>query len=217
MGFYSKFFPALVDVVNTLDLVIHEPLYDDKSFSDGLWDYVSYSIPHFLAHLDEAHQILQHRFPKRKRFSFIDVGCGIGTKVQLASHLFDAYGLELNKKYERMAKKIVKKRKFHNYGRHDDLNESKKIYREDALNFNAYHEYDVIYFFRPMNRDKLQKELENKVYSGAKPGAIIIPIFKIGELPRYIRKLKTPSNELHIKMLCGSKFKRLNQEIQAFL
>lgn len=216
-SFLRHSFPALINLINTLDFVIHEPLYSHKLVESGHWDYVSYNNAWFLHHLDESLKILKHCLPKRQKFRFVDVGCGIGTKVSLASHFFDANGIELGDRYAKMAKEIAKKRRFHNYGRHDEIETEKAIYKEDALAFPHYHRYDVIYFFRPMSNDKMQMELENKIYNDARPGAIIIPIFAIGQRPKYIRKLKTPSEQIHIKLRCKTKFQKLNEEVQALL
>lgn len=210
MGKLSSQKRRLISLVNQLETVIFKPLYSQEYFDAGHWDYVAYSVNDFFEHLEEAHMMLD----KKDDLKFIDVGCGLGTKVHLAGILFDAYGVELNEEYAKVARKVNQEKRFHKYGRHVKLEKRKgesPIFIADALKFD-YHDYDVIYFFRPMNNNDMETELEQRIYKQAKPGAIIIPIFKISKLPKNIRKLPTPSGQLFIKVNGNPHAKKLMQK-----
>lgn len=183
----------LIDLINQLETAVFEPLYSQELYDKGHWNYIAYSISDFLNHMKEAYQLLG-----QENLKFIDVGCGIGTKVALASFYFDAYGVELNQKYVKAAKKITRAKKFLRFGGYKKGEQKQKIFQEDALQFD-YSNYDVIYYFRPMRDNKMQKKLENRIWRQAKDGAIIIPIYAIGDFPKNIRKIPTPSGHLYAK------------------
>lgn len=184
----------LIQLVNQLELQVFEPLYDQQHVDSGHWDYVAYDIDNFLNHMEEAYELLGSHEGKK----FIDVGCGVGTKVHLASMYFDSYGIELHKPYVKAARKLNRPKKFFKYGRYEVQDKTQRIFEQDALTFD-YSTYDVIYFFRPMNDDDMQKRLERRIYRQAKPGAIIVPIFRIGEVPQNVRHIRTPSKEIYVK------------------
>lgn len=185
----------LIQLVNQLEVQIYEPLYDSEYYENGHWDYVVYDHAKFFEHLYEAHHILG----KKKDLKFIDVGCGLGTKVSLAQVYFDSYGLELNEKYAQVANKINKPKKFNTYGRYKKLKGNKnRIMCMDALTAD-YSKYDVIYFFRPIRHMPTQKKLEKLIFDTAKEGAIILPIYSQSKFPKYIKKLDTASGELYVK------------------
>lgn len=189
-----KVINQLISLVNQLEVRIYEPLYDQKYVNGGRWDYVCYSFEKFLQHIREANNLLGGEGKK-----FIDVGCGLGSKVHLAGLYFDAYGIELSEKYFRVATQINTPKEFHVYGRYVDEPTEERIFNVDALDFN-YRPYDVIYFFRPISKEPLQKRLEQHIFETAKCGAIIIPIYAQSQFPDYIRHLPTPSNEIYMKL-----------------
>ena len=199
----------LIYAINQLERIIYEPLFDqgyvDKNHA---WDYVSYSFDHFLTHLKEAKKITSKR-----KVKFLDVGCGLGTKVCLASSFFDSYGIELNSKYYKVAKDVNTPRKFHTYGRYEDRKGADCIFKEDALNFD-YNPYDVIYFFRPLSDEALQKQLEQRIFKTCRPGTIIIPIYSQSTFPSYIRHLPTPSKELYIKIKDDQRAQQVNIKVK---
>ncbi len=195
MGKVTKQRDHLIALVNQLEVALYEPLYDQEYFDQGHWDYVAYGIPEFMAHLHEIHLLTD----RADNLKFIDVGCGIGTKVALASLYFDSYGVELNEDYAKVAKKITKPKKFWQYGRYEaNKDREKRIFVHDALKFN-YADYDVIYYFRPMHDDKMQTALETRIWKQAKPGTFVVPIYAISSFPRFARHLPTPAGHLWVK------------------
>jgi SAM-dependent methyltransferase len=91
---------------------------------------------------------------------FLDIGCGIGTKVMLADVLFDSYGFDINKDYTRLARQIG----------------CKNVWYQDAMTFEGYGEYDLLYFYRPFKDNVLEDRLETNVYQQMKEGSFIAPM-----------------------------------------
>lgn len=198
--FLAKHYQTLIDTINSLELTISEPLYNIENFENGAWDYVCYNLNWFLLHITEAHAICNMMYKYgRESFRFLDVGCGIGTKVALASKLFDAYGIEHDKNYAKVAKKLTKKKTFFNFGRFSTKEEKSRIKVADAMKFPNYGQFNVIYFFRPLSKDDTQTELETKIFKDAREGTLIIPIYSISEFPSYINKLNTPNGRIFLK------------------
>lgn len=95
-----------------------------------------------------------------KSKKFLDIGAGMGTKVILASVLFDAYGIELDPANVEKAKAI-------------GLN---RIGVADALAFDRYNEFDVLYYYRPISDAVLYRQFEEKVHADMKAGALVAPM-----------------------------------------
>lgn len=97
---------------------------------------------------------------------FLDVGCGIGARISLAQVLgFEGYGLEINPTYYKVAIHRLRLPK-------------NRIFNVDARAFDNYKMFNIIYFYCPMADHRLQLELEEAVYQGAREGAILIQCLK---------------------------------------
>jgi len=77
---------------------------------------------------------------------FLDVGSGFGSKVLLASTLFDAYGFDCIESYVNEAQRVV----------------GNRVILADAFTYDRYDEFDVVYYYRPIHDDKLYHELERR-------------------------------------------------------
>jgi SAM-dependent methyltransferase len=90
---------------------------------------------------------------------FLDVGCGPGTKMLLASHFFGltAAGIEIN---PAMASAAL------GYG---------PVVRGDALAMapGSYAEYDLVWLYRPFRDPLLEEQLEVRIMSEMKAGAVL--------------------------------------------
>jgi len=118
----------------------------------------------FLRHMLAAHRIyLAQRTGRAARF--LDVGCGGGLKVLSAAQFFaPSEGLDFDPGYVTAAQNLLAKT------RADTTN----VFEANALTFDRYDEYDVIYFYRPiMDWDKLH-ELEERIVKSARPDALLI-------------------------------------------
>lgn len=90
---------------------------------------------------------------------FLDVGCGPGTKMALAAHFYglEAWGIEIDPDMAQAAGQ---------YG---------TVVCADALNSapGAYAFYDLIWLYRPLRDVTLEWQLEQRIISEMKPGAIL--------------------------------------------
>ena len=137
---------------------------------------------------------------KYTKASFLDVGCGIGDKVLLASSVFDFfYGLEYVDAYIKEGEKLFSK-----FGRYNTIAtktgsrfESPFI-KGDALEFSGYGDYQVIYFYCPFSDCKKEEEFEDKLLLDMKRGTIVIPVG--GQSIKDSKKLKFISLDVYIKI-----------------
>ncbi|MEP4196384.1 MAG: hypothetical protein ABJL99_12195 [Aliishimia sp.] len=96
---------------------------------------------------------------------FLDVGCGGGTKVLAASRVFPKCdGLEYDQGYAEAGKRTLQL----------TAPETGQVIHGDALTFDAYADYDVIYFYRPISDDDLLSQMQNRIIEQARLGTIIL-------------------------------------------
>lgn len=133
--------------------------------------------PDFVALVAEA-------MPEVQGDLFLDVGSGPGTKMMLAEEIFDlsTHGIELVPEYVKQARQL-----------------GLTVTEADALGWDGYGKYDLIFFNRPFFDRDQQAQLEQQVWDGMKPGAVVIgvnlmepppsswyPILDDGEVRRWI-------------------------------
>lgn len=118
----------------------------------------------FLSNAHLACRLLRarkHAGPTR----FLDVGCGGGVKVVLASELFDtADGLDIDQGYVETAGRTLAAMRATRC----------RVFQADGLTFDGYADYDVIYFYQPMSDQDGLMRLERRIAETAAPGAILI-------------------------------------------
>lgn len=56
-----------------------------------------------------------------------------------------------------------------------------RILPGDALRFERYHDYDVIYFFRPIRDDAVLAQLERQIVENARSGTLLIAPYRMFE------------------------------------
>ncbi len=137
---------------------------DEAAEQSGAYPDIGLANSAFVEHMHAAFRVtLAQRLPRQPRF--LDVGCGIGLKVLTAHQFFPRTdGLELDPGYAKTARKLLKKSAFSNA----------KIFQTDALEFQKYDAYDVIYFYWPIHDEKKMIELEKRIIAMAQPGTILI-------------------------------------------
>jgi hypothetical protein len=91
---------------------------------------------------------------------FLDVGSGIGTKIELAECIFgmDAFGIEYDPEMRGYA-----------------MDKSRYTILGDALTAEGdhYQEADIIWLYRPFRDQFSQARLEHRIFELMKPGAIV--------------------------------------------
>lgn len=118
------------------------------------------------------------RIKKRKKhfISVLDVGSGIGgailtmrtvERMMKINKVIRYSGLEIDPNLIPIADRLLK----------ENWKESETI-QCNALNFKNYKEYDIIYYYHPIEDEDLQKRLERKIEKDAKKGTIVMAILK---------------------------------------
>ena len=114
---------------------------------------------------------------------FLDAGCGIGNVLLVAKTAgFDIYGIDINPDLIEIARHLL---------RYSQVN----LDNQDILSYNKYDQFDVVYYFCPLQNSKLERKFEKKVENDLKVGGLIIAGLKrdrtIDKDPRfkYLRDL----------------------------
>lgn len=104
--------------------------------------------------------ILWECLPELEGNKFADVGCGPGTKMQIARDLFglEVYGVEIDKHMATEA----------------GCRMPGRVIRADALEHPvAWETFDLIWLYRPFRDQSSEFRLEEKIMSQMKPGAVL--------------------------------------------
>lgn len=194
------------DLVQFLEKAL-DPLTHGESrrhYLKGHYTYIPFPLPRFVAQLQKARTLLNPAKRPLEGFAFLDVGCGIGTKVAVAHSMdFDAYGIEIQRKYAQVARRLTdfNRMAFTTYKLTNSRQRKKRIHIGDALRHD-YSRYDVIYFYCPNCDRKLQIKLERRIIKTAKVGAIILA--NMQQLPpeTWVEKCKKVAyhNDIYIKV-----------------
>jgi SAM-dependent methyltransferase len=118
--------------------------------------YLPYQLSDFIAVLAEA-------TAQAEGNRFIDIGCGPGVKMAVASLLFGykCDGIEYNPDMAFRAGQI-------------DVGDETDIWIDDALTSGInYGEYDVLWLYRPFRDASQEQQLEERIHSEMKEGAIL--------------------------------------------
>lgn len=103
------------------------------------------------------------------RGPFLDVGCGIGTKVLLASQVgIEAQGIELFPEYVAEAERL-----------------GVKVEQADARSYGRYGEFGIIYINHPLRDIEEEDKLERHIQRQMVPGSVLIAVNNIRTVPRW--------------------------------
>lgn len=91
--------------------------------------------------------------------TFLEVGCGIGTRMLLAQELFGlkCYGIEREHEYIKQAWGL-----------------GLTAEPVDALGWQSYRDFGIVFFNRPFQDTVKQAQLERQVWEDMAPGAVVI-------------------------------------------
>tara|TARA_R110002049_G_scaffold10127_3_gene50378 strand:- start:80681 stop:81733 length:1053 start_codon:yes stop_codon:yes gene_type:complete len=152
---------ALLDVLHH---VLNPAAQSDTARDHGC--HADIALPHsiFARDVHAAYRVLLARRPAHPT-RFLDVGCGGGLKVLAAARYFDRCdGLEYQSDYAHAADALLASAGAGTC----------RILTGDALTFETYADYDVIYFFRPLRSGDLLHRLEDIITQTARPGTLLI-------------------------------------------
>jgi trans-aconitate methyltransferase len=123
--------------------------------------WMPFSWPAFISLLAEA-------LPETYGNRFLDVGCGLGTKMMLAEELFglDVHGIERSPELAKAAREHWL-----------------TVDEADALTWDGYGDIDIIFLNRPFSDQALEAQLEDRVWQEMKPGAVVIGVNLVNPPP----------------------------------
>lgn len=149
--------------VESLNGLVGEDRQSEETKAAGLHGNIRYSTSGFLRHVHAAYRVLLAQAEEGPS-TFLDVGCGAGQKMLLARSFFDQTdGVELDENYAAAALEF-----------HRRLATRSRVFKEDALEFNGYGEYRVVYLFKPLVKHEALVRIEERIVSGVRPGTILI-------------------------------------------
>ena len=92
--------------------------------------------------------------------SFLDIGCGIGNVLLIAELMeFKVKGLEKDEYPFTIAAKLIG---------------HEQVVQQDIWEYDLYHTFDVIYYFRPFHEGNLQRRFERFIEDQLKSGGVLI-------------------------------------------
>lgn len=107
---------------------------------------------------------------------FLDAGCGIGNIMLIAKVIelgTSFHGIEY---FDDTYQKALNWLGISGRGKSEEY----KIFKKDILDFTKYHDYDIIYYYRPFEDTSSQIKFEMLVENSMKIGGILIPRSKRG-------------------------------------
>jgi protein-L-isoaspartate O-methyltransferase len=156
--------PLLTTIYRALHLLANPNEQGQQAQDLGCFSDIPLSISHFDMMMSAAYRVGLAQNPRRA-MRFLDVGCGGGTKVLSALCYFrQADGLEYDEKYVESARRTLQLTGA----------ENSAIIHADAMTFESYSDYDVIYLYRPLRTDALLEKLEQQIMRQARPGTILV-------------------------------------------
>lgn len=143
----------------------------EKKRAVGEFDYIPFNNDMFLEQLDATKSMIYGgRERPQARLHFVDVGCGVGSKVILAQDYFSrCSGIEITPTYAEVATTLLAACMRSRYTGAVQGG----IIEGDARTID-YRLFDVIYFYCPMADSDKQFVLEEQIVKTAKVGAYII-------------------------------------------
>ena len=101
----------------------------------------------------------------KDHLDFLDVGCGNGMKLwQAADFVTRANGLEYTPALVALAQDLIS----------NFMPVPAQVMQQDALEFDGYGRYDVIYFYKPMSDPDMLATMERRIVAQARPGTVLI-------------------------------------------
>ncbi|MEM7217175.1 MAG: class I SAM-dependent methyltransferase [Pseudomonadota bacterium] len=151
------------DLFNALHTAISKSKQDPAAASLGAFPDIGLNNSDFVELTHAAYRVLMAM--GRASGSFLDVGCGAGIKLIGASRFFgDVAGIDVDAGYISTARQLLRDA---NLGR-------VTLIHGNALTFEHYGHYDLIYFFRPLRDDALLLELERRIATNAADGTLLL-------------------------------------------
>lgn len=148
---YSRLGCALDGALSALEMVMAPQVPGDGVH----FRFISLAGCHFVLSIERA--IAALRPTAEGQLRFLDVGAGIGTKLLVAEGLgLRATGIEIRPEYIEVARRL-------------ELN----VELADAMTWDRYAEFDIVYAYRPMMTQESQAVLDARIQTMMRPGGVL--------------------------------------------
>jgi SAM-dependent methyltransferase len=140
---------------------------DDPHYAN-VWGWKPYPIGAFGAMLDKAVSLKGREGLLPNKISYLEIGCGIGTKLVLAYKVFgigDVNGFDIDEPMVTAAAELITE---------DSLEGDISLWVDDAREYERYGDFDIVWFNRCLRDQDEAHELETKVFSAMKTGSILL-------------------------------------------
>lgn len=152
------------DVFDSVHAILNPERQSDEAFQSGCFPDIALRNSWFHEHLHAGYRVLLAQ-GRTQPMRFLDVGCGGGLKVLSALRYFKrSEGLDYQQSYIDTARSLLERAKA------SDTN----AFQADALMFEGYDTYDILYFYKPIRDDQKLVEMEKRVAELARPGTVLI-------------------------------------------
>ena len=163
------------ELFNLLHLAVTEPEQEKTAFDALAFADIGLHNSQFVELMHAAYRI--RLAMGEGETSFLDIGCGTGTKVLCASWFFrEVAGIELDPGYASAARRLFVSANL----------SGARLFEQNAFEYEDFENHDVVYMFRPISDDEILYQLEQKMIQSVKPGTLIAAPYK-GFLERHER------------------------------
>ena len=156
-------------LLDTLHRLLNPAAQDSAAEAHGCFRDIALSGSRFMEAMHAAYRLrlAMRAGPTR----FLDIGCGGGLKILSAAQFFDVcHGIEYDPGYAEAGARLMRTVEPPEHVRSGDL----RVFEGDALAFEDYGAYDVLYFYRPIRLEEGMEALERRILDQARPGAILV-------------------------------------------
>ena len=155
------------ELFNLLHIAATEPAQDKAAFESFAFSDIGLHNSQFVELMHAAYRVRLAMGESESKF--LDIGCGVGTKILGASWFFRfVAGIELDPGYAAAGRKLLNRAGL----------SGAELFEQDALEFDDYHSYNIIYLFRPISDDELLFRLEKQIVESVAPRTIIAAPYK---------------------------------------
>ena len=198
--------PEVMDHVVAMFVDMLHTLANPRAFTQteaasksGHWADIPYPMASFARVLGAAYRVcLAQRRPRPLRF--LDVGSGGGVKLLAATTCFHRCdGLEYDADAVRSGSRLLEVL----------APETCRLFHGDALAFDRYGDYDVIYFFRPISETDRMAELEARILAQVAPGTVLAVTGGLVGAERHGDRVQRLADQIHVAGLSAEEAARL--------
>lgn len=152
------------DVFDWVHAILNTVKQTEEAREQGGFPDIALPNSEFHRHLHAAYRLLLAK-GQTARMRFLDVGCGGGLKVLSALRYFkEADGLDFQQSYVDIAQALLE----------GAGATASNAFHADALTFDGYGDYDVIYFYRPIRDQEKIIEMERQIVDQVSEGTILV-------------------------------------------